>query len=84
MDCTVRLSLSLYSALSDVRSPYTIINSNLEIFTGSEGDDVATSSAWNMLPNVVKTPSTDICFNFTFSVSALLHQGAKVSFRVTE
>ncbi|CAB1353074.1 unnamed protein product, partial [Coregonus sp. 'balchen'] len=40
----------------------------LEIFTGSEGGDNSQS--------VVKTPSTDICRNLSFSVSALLHQGA--------
>ncbi|CAB1331365.1 unnamed protein product [Coregonus sp. 'balchen'] len=79
MDYTVRLSLPLYSALSDVQSPCTLIDSNLEIFTGSEGGDVATNSAWDTFQrycclensqNVVKTPSTDICRNSIFSVSA--------------
>ncbi|KAK6323982.1 hypothetical protein J4Q44_G00063210 [Coregonus suidteri] len=86
MDYTVCLSLQLYSALSDVQYQYTLIDLNLEIFTGSEGGDVATNSAWDMFQryrclensqSVVKTPSTDISWNFVFSASALLHQGAK-------
>ncbi|CAB1340681.1 unnamed protein product [Coregonus sp. 'balchen'] len=94
MDYTVCLSLPLYSALSDVQSPYTLIDSivpmphrkNLEIFTGSEGVDVATNGDWDTFQHhcclennqsVVKTPSTDISCNFISSASALLHQGAK-------
>ncbi|KAK6292463.1 hypothetical protein J4Q44_G00370470 [Coregonus suidteri] len=55
---------------------------NLEIFTGSEGGDVATNSAWDTFQcyrclEDSQRVGQDIGQNFIFSVSAPLHLGVK-------
>nr|XP_023685984.1 laminin subunit beta-1-like isoform X1 [Paramormyrops kingsleyae] len=85
LNYTLRLNLPIYSPLTEIQDPYILIDSivlmphleSMEIF--SRNEEWETFKRYRCLENsqsVVKTPMTDICKSFIFSISELLHQGS--------
>ncbi|XP_051976641.1 laminin subunit beta-1b isoform X1 [Xyrauchen texanus] len=86
---TVKISFPLYSSYSHHSSPHTLIDSivlmpevqDLDLFSGGQHQ----FPDWEMFQkyrcmersqSVIKTPLSDICRDYIFSVSTLMHNGA--------
>lgn len=86
---TVKIDFPLYSSYSYHSAPHTLVDSivllpvvqDLEVFS----EELKQQEDWEMFQkyrcmersmSVIKTPMTDICRDYIFSISALMHNGA--------